>query len=30
MFTAKAIVYLVNISKADFESKKNKWLTKIK
>ncbi len=30
LFTTKSIVYLVNISKADFETKKNKWLVKIK
>ena len=30
LFTSKPVVYLVNISKADFETKKNKWLVKIK
>lgn len=30
LFTAKPVVYLVNISKEDFLSKKNKWLGKIK
>lgn len=30
LFTTKPVVYLVNISKTDFESKKNKWLAKIK
>ena len=30
LFTTKSVVYLVNISKIDFETKKNKWLTKIK
>ena len=29
-FTAKPVVYLVNISAKDFETKKNKWLIKIK
>ena len=28
--TAKSVVYLVNLSKDDFISKKNKWLKKIK
>lgn len=28
--TAKAVVYLVNLSDEDFEKKKNKWLKKIK
>lgn len=30
LFTTKSVVYLVNISKSDFETKKNKWLAKIK
>ncbi len=30
LFTAKPVVDLVNISKDDFVSKKNKWLGKIK
>lgn len=30
LFTAKPVVYLVNISKEDFVTKKNKWLGKIK
>jgi ribosome-binding ATPase YchF (GTP1/OBG family) len=30
LFSAKPMVYLVNISKEDFLSKKNKWLAKIK
>ena len=30
LFTAKPVVYLVNISKDDYVSKKNKWLGKIK
>lgn len=28
--TAKAVVYLVNLSQEDFINKKNKWLKKIK
>ena len=30
LFTTKPMVYLVNISKEDFATKKNKWLGKIK
>ncbi len=30
LFTAKPVVYLINISKDDYISKKNKWLGKIK
>ena len=29
-FTAKPVVYLINISTKDFEKQKNKWLPKIK
>ena len=29
LITTKPVVYLVNISKADFIAKKNKWLGKI-
>lgn len=30
LFTTKPVIYLVNISKDDYLSKKNKWLGKIK
>lgn len=30
LLTAKPIVYLVNLSEADYLKKKNKWLPKIK
>lgn len=30
LLTAKPVVYLVNLSEADFLKKKNKWLPKIK
>ena len=29
-FTAKSVVYLVNVSESDYINKKNKWLAKIK
>ena len=30
LLTAKPVIYLVNLSEADFLKKKNKWLLKIK
>lgn len=30
LLTAKPVIYLVNLSEADYERKKNKWLPKIK
>jgi len=30
LLTAKPVVYLINLSEADFLKKKNKWLSKIK
>lgn len=30
LLTAKPVIYLVNLSEADYERRKNKWLPKIK